>query len=342
MKILYLYSGIRKDKFRGAIGIDYPDTQFYGLNHLSKFGIDAEYKEPRKLPGFRLRHFLMYFASRKYDIVFGPSIFYMMLWRKIFPAKAKFVLLNINLTRTLAANKGNFRLRIIRWLLKEIDAVVCLTNVQKEYLERYMPFLKGKLYFAPFGVDINYHKPVYGGRKKYILSAGRDNGRDYKTVIETARLMPNEEFHIVASRRNLIGIKEIPNNVRIFFDLSPKEVYGKYREAGILLLITHDDAFQDGSDCSGQTVLVEAMASGLPIIVSRKRYLRDYISDGKEALFVDFYKPVKIAEKIKFFNNTNIGLKLAKSARERAERDFSTKKMAEKLSKIFKSLCILC
>ncbi len=330
---------MRGDKFKGKIGVDYPDTQFYGLNHLSKFGIDAEFKEPQKALGFRLRHFLMYFTARKYDVVFGSSILYMAFWKKFIPTKTKFVLLNISLGRTIAANKHKFfKRKIIYRLLKSIDAVVCLTNIQKEYLEKSAPFFKGKVYVVPLGVDTIYYKPAYEGRKNYILSVGRDNGRDYKTVVETARLVPEEEFHIVCSERNMKSAENVPENVKIFYDLPLAEVTQKYREAKMLLLITHDDNFLDGSDCSGQTVLLDAMASGLPVIASKKKYLADYAKDGEEILLVDFYSPVNIKEKINVLNNSGeLRQKIAAAARKKAENELSTEKMAKKLATVFKN-----
>ena len=340
MRVLYIYSGLRKDKFKGEISVDYPDTQFYGLNHLDKFGINADYKEPRGFGFFRLKHFLSFFLTRGYDIVFGSSLLYALFWKKIFVSHAKFVILNIGLTRALASNRNNpFKLKIILWLLKSAIIVVCLSNNQKKYLEERFSFSQDKVFFVPLGVDIKYYQPIYEGRKNYILSVGRDNGRDYKTIIETAILMPEREFQIVCSRRNLEGINNIPKNVKIFYDLPFSELNRKYQEAEILLLITHNDSFGDGADCSGQTVLLDAMANGLPIIVSRKEYLTDYVIDGKEAIFVDFYNPNKIKIAIEsLLNNHRFRKEIAIRARQRVEVEFSTKKMAERLSDIFKNL----
>src|SRR3989344_1604365 len=114
MKVLYIYSGKRKNKFQGEIGKDFPDTQFYGLNHLTKFSIDAEYKEfgdlargwwIQKIIGFRLKHFLMYFIARRYDIVFGISVIYMLVWKKMLRTKTKFVIFNSALNRMLTVHK---------------------------------------------------------------------------------------------------------------------------------------------------------------------------------------------------------------------------------------------
>lgn len=347
MKVLYIYSGNRREKFPGDIGKDFPDTQFYGLNYLNKFGIDAEHKDfdefvknklLKKIIGFRLKHFLLYFFTRKYDLVFGSSLLYMLFLKKIFKTKTKFVILSISLIRTIVANKKNFlKSKIINWLLKEVDAVVCLSNIQKKNLEDSYGFLCGKVFFVPLGVDVNYYKPVYFDRKNYILSVGRDNGRDYKTIIDVALLLPDTEFHIVCSRRNLFGIKNIPVNVKVFYDITFSDLTLKYKEAKILLLITHSDKHLDGSDCSGQTVLLDAMASGLPVIASKKVYLQDYVIDKEDVLLTDCYSVRNILESISYLQDDQVRQKIAKSARGRIDTRFSTEKMAEGLSKVFKT-----
>jgi len=347
MHVLYLYSGTRKNKWQGVPGVDFPDTQLYGLNHLSGMGIDAASRElsdflPKRIVRivpFRLRHLLLYFTARGYDFVLGSSLLYSMLFQKIFKYKARFVLLNISLSRTLVANRLNrFRLALLRYLLREFSGIVCLSQVQKSFIEQEAAFLKGRVYAVPMGVDVAYHKPVYEGRGEYILSAGRDNGRDYKTVVEAARLMPERGFHIVCSKRNLAGITSVPENVSIFFDISPDDLYKKYQEAHALLMITHGDEHPDGSDCSGQTVLLEAMANGLPIIASRKGYIAEYVEEDKEALLVDCYDTEGIVRKISALDDQGLRGKLSKNARVRAERDFSTPRMAENLARIFKEL----
>ncbi len=346
MKVRYLYSGSRKDKFKGIAGVDYPDTQFYGLNHLSKFGISADYKEWSDVTksrfwdailGFRIKHLLLYPFSRSQDVVFGSSLLFLMVFKKLFKTKTKFVLLNIGIMRTLAVNKKNkIKHAFIRWLLSGFDGVVCLARLQKEYLEEKFPSLRGKVFFVPLGVDTRYHQPVYENRKTYFLSVGRDNGRDYQTVIDTARLMPEREFHIACSKRNLAGVDSIPPNVKIFYDFPFSKTREQFQEAGLLLLITHDDSLQDGSDCSGQTVLLEAMANGLPIIVSRKKYLADYVADKKEAVFVDFYDPFQIkAAAVALMGDPGERGAMALRARARVEAEFSTERMAENLATVF-------
>ena len=348
MKVLYLFSGTRNDKFKGVMSRDFPDTQFYGLNHFAEFGVEAENKEFSdlvknkflgKFLGFRFRHLFMFFLARNYDIVFGSSLLYMMGLKKIFRAKSKFVFFNLGLTRTLMVNKDRLiKFKILRWLISEVDGIVCLSNSQKEFLENTFPFLRGRVFFAPLGVDTTYYQPKYEGRKDFLLAAGRDNGRDYKTVVEAARLLPNQAFEIVCSPRNLEGVIDIPKNVTVHFDLPIAELNKKYQEAALLLLITHADNFLDGSDCSGQTVLLDAMASGLPVIVSRKKYLSDYVEQGKEVCLVDFYAPQDVAEKVQSLSDPQKRKQMAGAARRKVEQAFSTTEMAKNLTKIFSEI----
>ncbi len=343
--LLFIFAGDRKSKFRGIPGIDFPDTALYGLNHIALYGFKAAALEPadvfanerlRRFVPYRLKHAMLFFKTLRFDIVFGPPLLYLMLLKKIVRTRTKFVLLNIELTRMLTANKDNkIKSRLIIWLLKELDGVVCLTRLQKAYLERHHPFLKGKCFFVPLGVDTAYLTPKYGNRSPYILSAGRDDGRDYRTVIETARRMPEREFHIVCSQRNLTGIRDIPQNVKVFIDLPFSQLHKKYQEAEMMLLLTHDDSFQNGADCSGQTVLLDAMANGLPVIVSRKKYLEDYVVENKEAVFVDCYDSTNVLIAIESLRKVDLRQEIALRARARAEKEFSTAHMAKNLASVF-------
>lgn len=346
MKVLYVFAGKRTGKFVGEPGVDYPDTQLYGLNHLKEFGIDAEFKEPGDLLsgplahvlGFRLRHFFMFFGTFGYDVVFGSATLYMLFWKKFIPRRTKFVLFNFGLTGLLESNAAaTVKGRIIRWLLKEADAVVCVSSVQKAYLERECPALKGKLYVVFLAVDVGYYQADMP-RRDFFIAAGRDNGRDYATLIEAARLLPERKFEIACSERNLKGIGEIPPNVTVHLDLPFLQLKEKYETARALLLITHGDYRPGTADCSGQTVLLEAFAAGLPVIASKKDYLPEYAEEGKEILTVGFYEPNDISAKVRRLDDAALRASLGQAARRKAERLFSTRSLARSLADIFSTV----
>lgn len=347
MRVLYIYAGSRK-KFKGRIGVDFDDTMFYGINHLEKYDIEASYKERwsgpissviGKLIGYNLRHTFTYFTTFGQDIVFGSPLLNMLIFRKILPTRTKFIILNIDLKRLWQHNKEKrIKGALIRWLLRSVDAMVCLGMQQYNFCLEEFDFLRAKLFFVPFGVDASYLKFTREGREDFILSAGRDNGRDYRTVIEVARAMPEERFEIVASRRNLVGIQDIPNNVKVNFDIKKNELEEKYRKAKILLSITHPDNHHEGADCSGQIVMLEAMASGLPVIATKRECLKDYTKDGENIELVDFYDKEAIIKRIKFFRDNAIRDRIALGARRAVEESFTTEIFAGHLAEVFKQI----
>lgn len=349
MNIVYVYSGERKNRLNGVIHVDYPDTQLFGENHLADMpGFNVSYRETsdyikspfiRRLLGFRVMHLLTYFFTLHSDVVVGSSLYYALSMRKVYRTKTRYILLNFSLTRILTRTKKS---RLARWfsgwILDEADVVICLSMIQKNDFKRALPNYKGEIAVVSLGVDDVYYIPHYEDREDFILAVGRDNGRDYNTVIEVARRLPHKKFLIVCSKRNLVGVGNIPTNVIIKYDVGIQELRELYYRAQLMLLVTHDDSFGDGSDCSGQTVLLDAMASGLPVIASRKKYIHEYARENTDALLVDFYDPDDIVQKIYMLDDVSLRLRLAKSARARVEREFSTRRMAENLYEVIMSI----
>lgn len=342
LRVLYLYSGERKAILKGIAGRDYPDTQLYGLNHFRASDVDAHYREWGDVPGsrwlswldFRIKHLLLYPFTRGYDLVFGSSVLYLIFLKKILRPRAKFVLLNIGLTRMFASNrKKGLKHAVLRWLLSGIEGVVCLARFQVRYLEERFPQLAGKVWYVPLGVDTQYYQPQYERRKEHILAVGRDNGRDYRALADVARHMPEQEFHIVCSARNIEGIT-FPGNVQVRLDISKADLYRTYHEARLLLQLTKTD-LTEGSDCSGQTVLLDAMACGLPVVLNRTPYVEDYVTDGQEAVVIEGTDVLAVERGIASLEKVELRDTVARAARARAEREFSTERMAEGLAKVF-------
>jgi glycosyltransferase involved in cell wall biosynthesis len=263
----------------------------------------------------------------------------MLFWKKIIPTRRKFILFNISLVRLLESNKRHrLKYPLIRWLLSQADGIVNLSLFQQEYLARAVPALAGRMRVVPLGIDAAFFNPNRP-RKDFLLALGRDNGRDYKTVVEVARQLPDKQFIIVCSKRNLVGVGDIPQNVTVHYDIPPAQARQLLEEAFALLLIIRGDTDTDGADCSGQTVLLEAMASGCPIIATRKAYLTydEYAAEGKEALFVPVGGVQEICSSIRSLEDSSRRIALGHTARERAEK-LSTVRMGKELASFFKQI----
>jgi len=85
-------------------------------------------------------------------------------------------------------------------------------------------------------------------------------------------------------------------------------------------------------------VILEAMASGLPVITSRTAGAAELIEDGKEGLLLDDpASPKEIAEKVNYLIDNNLINKIGRNARKKAEK-YTWEKTAEEMEKVFEEV----
>lgn len=84
-------------------------------------------------------------------------------------------------------------------------------------------------------------------------------------------------------------------------------------------------------------VLVEGMASGLPIVAYRSGAIAEVLGDcGILVREGEVYCLAKAI--VNLINNNSLMIKLGKMGRRRAEREFNREKIAEKIEEIYKGL----
>ena len=122
-----------------------------------------------------------------------------------------------------------------------------------------------------------------------MLAVGRDMARDYGTFARAVDGLDARAI-IVASERNLTDVK-VPENVELRLDVSYPELRELYAGAACVVLPTRREGYHYGADCSGQTVLLDAMAMGRPVVASERSTLSDYVRDPETALIVPAEDP---------------------------------------------------
>ena len=86
---------------------------------------------------------------------------------------------------------------------------------------------------------------------------------------------------------------------------------------------------------AGQRVLLEAIAIGKPIIVTKTAGTVDYVDDGKTAIFVQPSDETDLMERIKLLStDRSLAQRLSEKAMEAAETRFNIKATAEIIYKI--------
>lgn len=144
-----------------------------------------------------------------------------------------------------------------------------------------------------FGVDHHNFRPETGhGRRYQVFSAGFDRGRDFETLVAAARLLPDVRFDIVTQMDILRG-EVAPANVTVHAPTDGEGHRNNLLAADLIVIPTHDLAYP-----TGQSVLLEGMASGRPVVVTRTAAMAEYIDEGQSNFSMPLHDPAGVAATI--------------------------------------------
>jgi glycosyltransferase involved in cell wall biosynthesis len=118
--------------------------------------------------------------------------------------------------------------------------------------------------FVPFGVDADAFRPTAEPPMRDVVSVGADPHRDLPLLLDVARSLPETSFSVIAGRDNAHGSRDVPTNVSVEVDLPFDEMKRRLEEARVVALPVRENTYSGAT-----TVLLQAMASGKPVVVSR-------------------------------------------------------------------------
>ena len=168
-----------------------------------------------------------------------------------------------------------------------LDALIVPARSQVEYFESYLP---GRVFYIPHGIDTNFFCPKMTQNESaeelrciYVGIHLRDIATLSKIVDQVLLENPNVQFDLVIPRknRNYKDPSQIKlarhNQVHWHADLSDEQLRSLYQNASMLVLPLFD--------CTANNAVLEAMASGLPIISNNVGGMQDYTHSNFASLF---------------------------------------------------------
>ena len=319
MKVAFVYAGGRHLR-----GTDGPSDFFYGARGLSSrhgwtvdcLEVDAEPADP--LTGLiagrilgklvpprtsadwiaRTRRLLPKLEG--YDVVVGTATevsFGLAIWKEL--GLLKKPLVGILCGAVNFPIGSDLRKAITARFMSQMHAVLFADSEEAEIRRRFSPHA-GRLQSGWFGVDESFWTmPAHGGARAGVLAVGNDGRRDYATLVESARLLPEVQFTVIT---RLDAPDNLPTNVRwrrgdwkenAVSDVGLRELY----QTAACVVVPLKESIQP----SGQSVAMQAMMCGAPVVITKTQgwWGSEVIRDGKEVRLVSPENAEELAKAIR-------------------------------------------
>ncbi|MFW5795078.1 MAG: glycosyltransferase [Bacillota bacterium] len=295
-------------------------------------------KSPKSLISFFA--LFNHLKENKYDIIHAhlfPTIYYCSIIKKLGIYNAPLVI-----TEHSTHNKRrdiNLLKPIEKFVYKSFDDVICISKGTKDNLNDWI--VRDKSMKTVYnGIDLkkfSYDRPKYNyedkSEIKLIMVASFSKQKDQLTVIKSLQKLPKEfKLYFAGEGPKLGQAKKLVDNLglsdRVIFLGNRNDIPDLLKTMDIFILSSNWEGFG--------LVVVEAMASGLPVIVSNIPGLSEVVN-GYGKVFEQGNKKELSEIILEISTNNELYKKLAEKSVERAQ-DFSMRKMVEEYINIYENL----
>jgi glycosyltransferase involved in cell wall biosynthesis len=237
---------------------------------------------------------------------------------------------SIGLPERLVQLRGERMRRLYRSALSGTAAILAYSEHEAQWLRDWLGPVRPQVVFLPFAVDIQAFRPEPSrAARTDVVSVGADPRRDFELLVEVASRHPELSFRIVASAERARALASLPANVELEIDLSLDEARARLAEARVVALPVRQNSYSGAT-----TVLLQAMALGKPVVVSRTTAIASgyELEDGLNCRLVEpgdtdaFERAL-----LQTLTGTDAALALGTRARQTVERSFSWERYADAL-----------
>lgn len=234
---------------------------------------------------------------------------------------------------------------LIKILKRNFDAVIAVSeNVEKSI--RATKFKK-PIYTIPLGVDANLFRPLSKGicrkilglpeKKPIIFTSDGDRRKHVDKVLDVIYTITNNyrtDVHLlvlgkpskfILNKAKSLGVLD---RVKFIYNVPYSIVVYAYNSADLMLYLSTYD--------TGPLVILEAMACALPILSTPVGSVPTFLKGFEGLLIADDNDIKSISEKVLLMLSNEETLKsYGLSLRERAIKEFSWKKVAERTLRVY-------
>lgn len=205
--------------------------------------------------------------------------------RALAPARPRIVLNTFIFTRRASAFANALRTRYYRLVLSCADIVLVHSRREVELYARTFPGLRTRFAFVPYGLHVDDREALLAAGaaapagRPVIVTAGK-SGRDYATLFQ-AMVGLDAELRVICDLPEKVPPVPPGAHVTVLSSCHGRAYLTELAQAALVVVPV------EVSDISaGQMVLIQAMCLGRPVIVTDTPTVRDYATDGEDAILV--------------------------------------------------------
>jgi glycosyltransferase involved in cell wall biosynthesis len=237
---------------------------------------------------------------------------------------------SIGLSERLERLDNDRSRRVMRRALGSARTIVAYSAHEAEALRSWLRSDGPPVVFVPFGVDVDrFHPRADAPPKSDVVSVGADPRRDFGLLATIAARHPNLRFHIVTSTDHARSLGAVPSNLELETNVPLETVRERLATARAVALPVRDNAYSGAT-----TVLLQAMAMGKPVVVSRTEAIADgyCLVDGVNCRLVDPGDADAFEHTLlETLTGADAASSLGIRARETVERSFSWERYTDAL-----------
>ncbi|ORJ63395.1 glycosyltransferase [Geothermobacter hydrogeniphilus] len=299
MKIIYLGLNDREKTIRKIENGELPSNQMYGLIELRKMGFAVTQsstgptgkfekifdklnkKLGTNIPTLKV---VTYIYNNDVIVVNGPISTIITILCKILNKKI------IYLDSVLRPQANYLRRMVYRLNIKMANGTILYSEAQKQHCSQLYRVPASCFKLLRFSIDMPFFlrhagqtKTPETGGEKYVLSVGRDQARDYGTLIKAMDGI-GVKLKIVTVPYLLKDVNVDLPFVEVFENLSYDELFGLYEGASLVVIPLKRWGTQYSS---GTTSLLEAIALGKRILATKSVPMMEYADSENGVVYVE-------------------------------------------------------
>jgi len=215
----------------------------------------------------------------------------------------------------------------MRWCFSSVHLFVCPSRFEIERYASAFRLPKERFAFVASPINRALLERQAAREDPIVLSAGR-TFRDYPTLLEAAA-GTGLSLTIVAGNGNL-GDAPIPENVTVQHDIPGHELTDLIARCMIVVV-----TLEERHISAGQSVLLEAMALGKPVIATRVTGIVDYVDDMTTGILVPPGDSGRLREAMVLLaSDPTLRRSLGDAAREQIRRRHVPGRFAREVSRV--------